>query len=348
MSYSPVKISIAMSTLNGAQYIEQQLHSLANQSFMPHELVVSDDFSSDNTLQLLEDFKRLAPFPVIIIRQANNVGFSESFFRAASACTGNWIAFCDQDDFWLPDKLLRSYEVINSKENNLNLVLQNSYLADHNLKVSGRIFPRFIRPGYYKAGSQYCFWVWPGFLQTVKAELFQSFPTSDRPLSYFPDHIRQPHDKWTCMLANALGGIVVLDEPVALYRRHPNTVTGNFANQTFYSRIKKSLVVSSDYYFFLSEVADSSLVYLRNAADLKKDSDVQAKLLSAALSFDKIRKIQLQRANVYSRKSFPDRVRSYFNIMCSGGYLGPRCYAMGGLSSLKDFFTAIGILPARL
>ncbi|MGA8529432.1 MAG: glycosyltransferase, partial [Acidobacteriaceae bacterium] len=101
----PDRISVAMATYNGEKYIREQLDSIARQSLLPYELVVTDDGSTDGTLEMVEDFARSAPFPVKIHRNDVRLGFADNFFKAASLCEGELIAFSDQDDVWLEDKL---------------------------------------------------------------------------------------------------------------------------------------------------------------------------------------------------------------------------------------------------
>ena len=100
-----ITISIAMATYNGDRYIGEQLDSLARQKLLPLELVVTDDGSSDGTLDILKAFSEGAPFPVRIFRNTTRLGYEENFLKAASLCNGDVIAFCDQDDIWMDRKL---------------------------------------------------------------------------------------------------------------------------------------------------------------------------------------------------------------------------------------------------
>src|SRR4051794_37441524 len=102
---SGLRISIAMATYNGDRYIREQLDSLARQNLLPFELVVTDDGSSDGTLDILKAFSERAPFPVRIFRNPTRLGYEENFLKAASLCNGDVISFCDQDDIWVDRKL---------------------------------------------------------------------------------------------------------------------------------------------------------------------------------------------------------------------------------------------------
>jgi glycosyltransferase involved in cell wall biosynthesis len=107
----PVRLSVAMCTFDGARYLPEQLESVAGQTRLPDELVVCDDGSSDATLELLEDFARVAPFPVRIHpSEGERLGPGRNFGRAIERCEGAVIALSDQDDAWRRDRLERIEE----------------------------------------------------------------------------------------------------------------------------------------------------------------------------------------------------------------------------------------------
>ncbi|WP_199456731.1 MULTISPECIES: glycosyltransferase family 2 protein [unclassified Marinobacter] len=330
-----MKISIAMATYNGAQYIQEQLQSLLNQSRQPDELVVCDDGSTDQTLSNLEEFAKEAPFPVRIYRNEQNLGYSDNFLKAAKLCEGDWIAFCDQDDVWLPNKLQAVVDAI-EQDSGLTMVLQNAELCDGQLNRRGRLFPNKIRPGTYGPNSQYGFWVWLGFLQTVRADLISGLDASERPPNYFPGHQWQSHDKWTCMIANALGGIAVLAEPVALYRRHEGALTGSYAGKTVRERVSESRKVGGEHYRFLADVAALSECYLERLATETIEESWRKSFKHSAEAFGRLSEIQTLRADLYEADGVVARVAQYFQIGSKGGYLGPKFVAMGWRSAVKD------------
>lgn len=98
-------ISIAMCTYNGERYLREQLESFTNQTRLPDQLVVCDDGSTDSTRLILKDFARTAPFPVELRFNTRTLGISKNFEQSLSKCTADYIALCDQDDRWLPNKL---------------------------------------------------------------------------------------------------------------------------------------------------------------------------------------------------------------------------------------------------
>lgn len=105
-------ISVAMCTYNGERYLREQLESIASQTRLPDELVICDDRSTDSTAEIIRDFADSAPFPVRFNLNPVNLGgaakgITKNFEQASRLCIGDLIAFCDQDDVWLPQKLAR-------------------------------------------------------------------------------------------------------------------------------------------------------------------------------------------------------------------------------------------------
>ena len=105
-------ISVALCSYNGEKYIEQQLQSIANQTRLPAELVICDDCSTDSTPEIVKRFAKSAPFEVKYVENEKNVGseikgITRNFEKAVRLCTGSFIALCDQDDAWFPQKLSR-------------------------------------------------------------------------------------------------------------------------------------------------------------------------------------------------------------------------------------------------
>src|SRR5215208_90703 len=102
-----LKFYVAMCTYNGAQFVAEQLDSIAAQTRRPDELVVCDDGSDDATPEIIREFAHRASFPLRFYVNETNLGSTRNFERAISLCEGDFIALADQDDVWLPEKLER-------------------------------------------------------------------------------------------------------------------------------------------------------------------------------------------------------------------------------------------------
>src|SRR5215467_4239016 len=101
------KLSVALCTYNGSRFLQEQLGSIGSQSRPPDELVICDDGSSDDTVDIIKRFALNAPFPVKLEVNASNLGSTKNFELAVSLCCGDVIALSDQDDVWDATKLAK-------------------------------------------------------------------------------------------------------------------------------------------------------------------------------------------------------------------------------------------------
>ena len=97
---NPFSVSVIIPAYNAEPYIVRCIRSVLMQSFPVHEIIVVDDGSADLTARLAEHYGS----PVRVIRQ-ENAGVSAARNTGIHAASGNWIAFLDADDQWLPDRL---------------------------------------------------------------------------------------------------------------------------------------------------------------------------------------------------------------------------------------------------
>lgn len=100
-----MRISIAMATYNGEKYLQEQLDSFLNQTRLPDELIISDDCSTDSTMQILQNFAKDTPFEVKIYQNEQNLGYARNFENALKQTSGDLIFLSDQDDIWFPNKI---------------------------------------------------------------------------------------------------------------------------------------------------------------------------------------------------------------------------------------------------
>lgn len=96
-------ISVVVPTYNSSQTIERAILSVSRQTFLPLEIIIIDDHSHDNTLEIIENLK--LNVDLIILKNEKNHGPSISRNRGIEISRGEWIAFLDSDDYWHPQKL---------------------------------------------------------------------------------------------------------------------------------------------------------------------------------------------------------------------------------------------------
>lgn len=216
-------ISVAMATYNGGLYLQDQLESLVEQESSPLELVVTDDGSEDDTVSLIKSFARHAPFPVRFEQNIERLGYGRNFLKAASMCKGTHVAFCDQDDVWLPYKLSQVNAVLTTKD--YDLIAHSAKVVDRSLNWLGVSFPDidFTRPLSIEEMRGGCFW--PGFTLTVARSLLKVLDSELGQTQTSHDE-NFAHDELICELACERRSCFVISEPLALYRQHGSNLIG--------------------------------------------------------------------------------------------------------------------------
>ena len=142
-----------MCTYNGERFLEAQLDSLCAQSFTQWTLYVSDDGSTDATLNIIHRYQSKMGRDKIQCRVGPQKGFAQNFLSLACdpSIKAEYYAFCDQDDVWLPEKLSVAIEHIafESSPEQLYVYSGRTTYTDENLKPIGFsplfVFPRTFR-----------------------------------------------------------------------------------------------------------------------------------------------------------------------------------------------------------
>lgn len=97
-----MKVSVVITSYNYDKYIKDSIESVLNQSYFDFELVIIDDCSTDNSVKIIKQFEDER---IKFIQNEENLGLKSSMQKAISYCSGEWIAFLESDDLWLPDTL---------------------------------------------------------------------------------------------------------------------------------------------------------------------------------------------------------------------------------------------------
>jgi glycosyltransferase involved in cell wall biosynthesis len=241
-------ISIAMCTYNGERFLAEQLESFLRQRQLPDELVVSDDGSQDGTLAILKDFAAKAPFPVRIFLNEPHLGYRQNFEKVTSLCTADIIAFSDQDDVWLPEKLAEIKQAF-QENRRLGFAVSDAELVDENLKPVGS--SQWERFGF-KAPLQQGFAKGDGLRLLTLDLWFQgaclAFASDLRKYVLpFPDH--WAHDNWIPLILSALPDMdgKLISKCLIKYRQHPNQVTQRWNDFPFIERIRRELSKRSEW-----------------------------------------------------------------------------------------------------
>ena len=119
-------ISIIIPTYNRAAFIKRAVKSGINQTYQNFEIIIIDDYSQDNTDEVIEKLKKkYSQFRIEYLKNKNNRGAQHTRNKGIKKAKGEWIAFLDSDDEWLPNKLKRCIEF--AKRVNVSVVHSEGY-----------------------------------------------------------------------------------------------------------------------------------------------------------------------------------------------------------------------------
>ena len=245
--YQGKKISVAMATYNGEKYIREQLESICRQTIPPDEIIVSDDGSTDQTLNLVLEIAGsdlAAPGQITLLTDNPTRGFAYNFAHAIQHCTGDIVFLCDQDDIWLPEKVKHIADVYlkhpealcvfhNASSIDANgallAVAIDSFVNDLSLHCqAGEILQLPCEHYCAKAASTPCV---NGMIMSVSALLLRSaFP--------FPP-ISSQHDGWLWFCAEAQDSCFYLNEILTQRRLHSSNTSGAGRQGFGLRRVKK-------------------------------------------------------------------------------------------------------------
>lgn len=211
------KISIVVATYNGEKYLREQLDSLYTQTLLPDEIIAVDDCSTDSTSKILEEYHKNKG--LIYIINDVNLGVNKNFEKALRLCSGEYIAICDQDDIWLPNKIQKSIKKLKEIEKN----------GLPSLVTSGKIDINKFKNIIYKPkknGDTYEYYIslFNHYMQGCTMFMNRKLLDYILPL---PDKKEIMYDVFIGLTASMVGNKYNIDEPLMYYRRHEDNVTGS-------------------------------------------------------------------------------------------------------------------------
>ena len=209
-----MKVQILLSTYNGEKYLEEQLESLVKQEDIEISILVRDDGSTDSTHDILNRWQEKG---LLRWYTGQNLKPAKSFLQLLfDADEADYYAFCDQDDYWYPDKLSSAVNKLSSANDKAGLYFSQTQLADKELN---KIESVIIRP-YITFGESLVYQFVGGCTMVLNRQL------RDVIVKYRPSFLSM-HDVWVYDVALAIGAEVIFDPiPHMLYRQHGGNVIG--------------------------------------------------------------------------------------------------------------------------
>ena len=256
-------IDILLTTYNGSLYLKNQILSLQQQTEVNWKLIIRDDGSTDDTIDIINKFILEDKRITLIHDNLGNLGPGKSFLELTKYSDGDYVIFCDQDDIWLEKKIEFLYSEAKDKfkKNSPCLIYCDGYaycndsgVIKYNsisIKKANSLGNFIFHNGGYQGCS--CFF---------NKELCLLLKEYDADCIYM-------HDDIVSLLAHVYGDVFYLNKPLMLYRQHSENVTGNMT-QGFKSLLdniinKKTPLISQKHY------NEKKAFYEKNKTKLTKE-----------------------------------------------------------------------------
>jgi glycosyltransferase involved in cell wall biosynthesis len=328
-----VQLSVAMCTYNGALYLRDQLNSIAAQTCAPHELIICDDQSTDETRNIIRSFASYASFPVRLHVNESRLGVIHNFEQAIRRCAGDIIALADQDDVWREEKLQRIAEAFSTRRE-IGLVLSNAEVVNENMRPLGY----GLWDSTFTLKEQKLFNKGKAFsvlsTHNVATGATMAFRAKYKELILpIPDDIALIHDGWIATLIAAVDEVALIHAPLIKYRQHTRQQLG----------IKPPGTEPSSKRFFGEQRAHTAaLGKAYFLADITRLGKIHERLLAMNGAFDgakAIADIEARIKHLHARVLMNDkrlkRVPSILKELLSRRY---HLYSKGARSAARDFW----------
>ncbi len=218
------KVDILLATYNGEKFLDEQFRSIFEQEFHDFRIVVRDDGSTDQTLNILAKWKGLYPQKIEIIEDdLKNLGPTQNFNRLMEFSRAPYICFSDQDDKWHPSKLSLQMQKILEVEDNYPdiavMVFCDLVLCDDQLNIISTSLMEKDRLDETALGPHQLLMqnVPYGCATIINRKLLEiASPIDQRALL---------HDHWLSIISSLTGKIAFLDEALIYHRVHDSNAS---------------------------------------------------------------------------------------------------------------------------
>ena len=250
-------ISIVCPTYNSKLFIERTLKSVINQTDKPLELIISDDGSTDGTLDFIKNFfdSNQVEFEYKMIQNPHKrPGASRN--AGIKAARGDWIAFLDSDDIWYPDKITQIQNVINNNSN-INFICNNEILVTKKNKKRLMNYSKKYNPNIKLFNQLYTANLFSTSAVACKRSLLINNSLFDEKLLSAQDY-----DLWLKLSPNIK--LYFINKPLGEYIEREGNITSSSLNK----RLKNELLIAKKYrknfsfFRYFNRVAHILLSYL--------------------------------------------------------------------------------------
>jgi glycosyltransferase involved in cell wall biosynthesis len=304
-------VSVALPTYNGDSHLEELLDSILNQTLSPTEIVISDDGSTDETLEILEAYAEQSPDISRLSVTECNLGVAKNFERAIRNCTSSVIALADQDDVWVQEKLERQLTTLQRED--AGMVFHNSTIVTEDLTPVGSLWDSVgFNPSDQTPVTLFEELLKRNYVQGTTIAFEAGLTNHLLPL---PD--AGLYDHHLALLGHIVAGIHPVNDSLLLYRQHTNQDRG--APPGFYSpltQVRIGLNKEPD-----KSVRDAKRMEILDEyiQEIPKESfnlapSIVYRIIEERLTYDECRR------QIHTGDSWTHSVRAYIENIRTGRY----------------------------
>jgi glycosyltransferase involved in cell wall biosynthesis len=260
-------VSVAVITYNQKEFLRECIESILEQDYPNLEIVISDDASSDGTIEMLIEYKKLYPEKIVIISAEMNQGITKNSNKAHFACTGKYVAWIGGDDLMLPGKISKQVEFMESHPDCTICYHDLEFFDDHTKKRLYLKSEKFkLRDCNTSDIVEY------GTLNGPCASMVR---LSKTPTHGFNESLPVASD-WLFWVESMLNGgkMYYLDAVLGRHRRHDNNITNvsqsGVVGQNVIDILNSCNIIMSKYPRYFKEASirySQQLVALRKCAN---------------------------------------------------------------------------------
>lgn len=288
-------VSVAMCTYNGERFIREQLDSLINQNYGNLEIIIVDDCSSDRTHEILNEYSTKDP-RIRLHFNSRNIGFKRNFEKALELCSGDFIALCDQDDIWFPNKISSYLRHIGDR----SLIYSGVTLINQFGQEIDEQFPDVnLLEGNCTLGLLFGNCVTGHASMIRKDLLLEALPIPPKIIL---------HDHWLAFVASASKGIVFLNEPLSFYRKHESNAVFKKIKFQKVDKIQRRLRSFNNRMNFLKEAANLSILNPSDKILITEIINIFAQYNTTIYNL-KLSKLLRKRSDILSLYKTPEKAR---------------------------------------
>ena len=280
------EITVLMGVYNGEKYLAQQLDSILCQTYKEYDIVISDDCSTDNSRNIILQYKDKFQNKFLVLENKANIGVHNNFQQLINSADNRFYMFLDQDDIWLPEKIEVSYNKILELEKKYGdniplLVFSDKILIDSNENIIAESSIEYEKYNVNQLTLNKL------LIQNVVSGCTVIFNNALKQLLADIPKEAVMYDYWAALTAAAFGKIEYINIPLMKYRQHENNVTKTesinllyfikkIKRQKFCKRYERNIKQAESFYkAYCEKLNDTQKKLLEDFISLKSASFMQ-------------------------------------------------------------------------